>query len=135
MKDREFHVESRGLSGSLTCSGNYMEIFLLLTYHLYIIFFKVLPPFWQIFLYNLNRAKFLEFLLCSCIQITPWYNHAKCGRLNLVNSRVYFLLKIHSFLSALEVVHYEQHVFLHLVCWASKFLISGIWKEMIGGHF
>ena len=67
MKDREFHVESRGLSGSLTCSGNYMEIFLLLTYHLYIIFFKVLPPFWQIFLYNLNRAKFLEFLLCSCI--------------------------------------------------------------------
>lgn len=81
-------------------------------------FFKVLPPFWQIFLHNLNKAKFLEFLLCSCIQITPWYYHAQCGKLNLVNGRLYFLLKILSFLSALAMVHYEWSVLLHLVCWA-----------------
>ena len=37
---------------------------------------------------------------------------------NLVNSRLYFLLKILSFLSALEVVHCEWSVRLHLVCWA-----------------
>lgn len=36
---QRFQVEGRGASGSMACSGNYMEIFLLWAYHLYIVFF------------------------------------------------------------------------------------------------